>query len=431
MDEKLDVNRADYYLPYVAMGLISDMMDMKSYETRFLTLKGIDILNQQLDLFNDGKEDEIENSYIKELIRKLNAYGSSRFSFKSIGWEVAPMGNAVARVGTRDETLKLIESMTGSTEMVSYQPRRKKGEVDKPPIEIRTIQKDIMRICTNCRSKQTNWAKKIAKQCDEDIINNELYNNQVIIVNASDYFKKKEMWKLSGIIASQIAEKYNKPTLVLKNIIDGEYTGSGRNYNDSPVEDFRGDLGKYSDIIGLGHDSAFGCFIGVDNLEKDLAKMNEAYKDYKMKPVFLVDFITNLNRIKAKDIKDIYKYHDVFGTHTLPTPLFIVKAVIDVDKDVSLLGTSHKILKITKNPKIAMIKYHGKQDDILALRGIGKKGLTVKGWAKTEITCVCSADVNEWNGEEYPQLIIKDWDFKEYIRPTIKGKGKRRSNIKF
>ena len=430
IDEKLKINKADYYLPYVAMGLVSDMMDMRAYETRYLALQGIAMLNDDLALFNEDKADEIENLYIRELIEKLTGYMFSKFSFKTIGWEVAPMGNAMARVGSRNDTLKLIESMTGSTELVEYQPRRKVKTDPKPDIEIRSIQKEIMRLCTNARGTQARWAKKIAKQCEEDIVNNKLYENKIIIVNAIDYFDEPSKWKLSGVIASQIANKYKRPTLVLKNIIDGEYTGSGRNYDDSPVEDFRGDLGKYSDIIGLGHDSAFGCFIEVDKLESDLAKMNEAYKDYEMKPVFLVDFITNLNRLKTKDIKDIYKYHDIFGSNTLPTPLFIVKAVINVENDVALMGNKQKILKITKNPNIAMIKYHGNDKELLALRGVSKKGFNLtKGWAKTEITCVCTADINEYEGKEYPQLIIKEWEFKEYVKPNKSTK--QRKTIKF
>lgn len=57
-------------------------------------------------------------------------------------------------------------------------------------------------------------------------------------------------------------------------------------------------------------------------------------------------------------------------------------------------------LKIELDSGLSLIKFGGTEDDIY--------NFTTKGWKEIEAYCKCN--INEWNGNEYPQLIIEDYE---------------------
>ncbi len=68
----------------------------------------------------------------------------------------------------------------------------------------------------------------------------ELLDNKILVVPTEQEDVDKN---LAGLIANQLASKYQRPALVLRRIIHEDesitYEGSGRNYGKSRLENFR------------------------------------------------------------------------------------------------------------------------------------------------------------------------------------------------
>lgn len=82
--------------------------------------------------------------------------------------------------------------------------------------------------------------------------------------------------------------------------------GSARNYSYCPVEDMRS-LCEDTGVVdyAAGHGSAFGLSLPLENFYEFLDKTNEQYKGVDFKPVYLVDYVWNYDRVNPKYILDI------------------------------------------------------------------------------------------------------------------------------
>ena len=72
---------------------------------------------------------------------------------------------------------------------------------------------------------------------------------------------------LTGVVAIKVSESLNKPTLLLQKRNDKVYGGSGRVFDNCPVEDFRSlvDECPYT-TLAQGHPGAFGIEIPAENI---------------------------------------------------------------------------------------------------------------------------------------------------------------------
>ena len=123
----MNTDYAQNYLDLVAIALISDVMDLRDFETRRLVDLGLQ---------------QITNPFLKALVDK-NSY--------SIGEQLTPHGgacyvgpyiNAVNRSGTQDEKLMLFEAMLDfkGNELIPSTKRGCKGQVETR----------IEQACRNC-----------------------------------------------------------------------------------------------------------------------------------------------------------------------------------------------------------------------------------------------------------------------------------------
>ena len=79
---------ADKYLPIVAIGLVADVMDLRSDETRFLVQQGIAKQN---------------SNFVDALKFKMSYSLQDKYNPDRIGFVVAPLFNAIARIGSQEE----------------------------------------------------------------------------------------------------------------------------------------------------------------------------------------------------------------------------------------------------------------------------------------------------------------------------------------
>lgn len=140
MDELLPFCCADQYLDLVALGLVADVMDMRSKETRFLVLEGMKPENMHSPL--TAMAPEIFSQY-------------EQMTQHFVGWTLGPAINAITRIGTHQENSLgfgcfLDENME---KMVDNNKRGATGKIE--------YVREAWRIVTNAKGRQDRRRNKL------------------------------------------------------------------------------------------------------------------------------------------------------------------------------------------------------------------------------------------------------------------------------
>ena len=239
IDNLLQTQKAEDFIDLVAVGLTGDMMDVRQLETRELIRRG----------FN-----HITNPFIKGIIDKDQFHFQGEITQHKIAFYLVPLVNAVTRVGSLKDKSILFESMLNhkANTLVPSTKRGEKGKEEK-------IITQALRMCGNVKKAQTNERDDNLKIVHQLIEEQNLLEHQILLVRLS--LEHSANKNLTGLIANEIANEFQHPTLILNEIeIEGKihYAGSGRNFANSPLENFK-DLLSDTQIIDYaeGHQNAF------------------------------------------------------------------------------------------------------------------------------------------------------------------------------
>lgn len=179
----------------------------------------------------------------------------------------------------------------------------------------------------------------------------EFLKNSFIIIPG----KFQEEYKgVLGIIAGKLAEKYNKPAIVLTYKSDvKEYFGSGRTVGDINLLELVKDPLLKS--VG-GHKQALGVTISEKNFNQWYLNLQEKTKEipsYKINPLKLPLGFIKINLID-KDLYDNINKYEPFG-QKFPRPTLVTIGII---KKVSTMGKlrNHLSLNITDENNIINIR---------------------------------------------------------------------------
>ncbi len=390
IDKFLGKEYADDLLDLVAIGMVSDMMDLRNFETRELISLGI---NRKRNPFISAFVDE--QSY--SLKGEVTPFG--------ISFYIAPYINATIRVGTLDEKLLLFESML---DFRAYEqiPSTKRGCKDQ--FEARVEQ--ACRNCKNIKNRQTK-ARDTSLEVIEGIIERDnLLAHPILIIQLDNPVEEN----LTGLIANQIMGKYMRPVLLLNRHIEideetGEVTkfawrGSGRNATYSKLVNLREFLSKSGLVeYAQGHASAFGVSVLDENLEAFKNYIDEKLKDFDFSNCYRVDFIWIANEAEKykNDIMDIGKLGAFWG-QGLPEPQVAIENIPVRNTNLTLMSPDKKpTLKIVLPGNLSLIKFGSSQDEYDSL---------YSDTGCVTINVVGTCNLNEWNGNFSPQIIIEDYE---------------------
>ena len=393
---------ANDFLDLVACGNIADSMDLRDLEARFLTLKGMELLEKDKNLA-ESNEKTLGNKFIRAIVEKKKDRDLKFINFTSIGWKIAPIINGTIRAGAMEEKLDMFRAFIEEEETRMYQPRRKKKTDPKPePIEV-TLQEDMVRVCTNIKAKQDREVKKMKDSVEERIEEKKLADGKIIVVNASEIIKDGSM---TGLIANKIASQYMKPVLLLREKDDTTFGGSARNFNMSPLDDLRGVINKTC-MKGMGHDNACGIIVDKDKVVNAKQHLEELLKDVVMEGTYSIDYKIPVGRLKSQDVLKVGRLKEYWG-NTLPEPKFLITNVVVNTSDIELIGERRNILKFKKGEH-TFIKFFASEDYLnkMTMRtksGFGKSPNTVL------LNLICTFEINDYEGKQYPQIIIQDFD---------------------
>lgn len=348
----LKADLPDYFLGLVAIGTIADLVSLTD-ENRYMVKRGLNILNEK------------PSPGIKALLEVADY--TDEVSEQTVGFIIGPRLNAVGRLDDARLACELL--MCEDSDEATFLAE----EVDHFNTERKAIVETI-----------TEEALVLAQE--------------QIDTNAQFLVLAKEDWNegVLGIVASRIVEQYHLPTIVLNVDIEQNHAkGSARSIEQVSMFEF---LQNNSELIQKfgGHHMAAGMTLDIDAIESLKKALNdEMYKLTEGKPLLpqlTVDSEIQVSDISVENIFDLERLRP-FGTD-ISAPLFAVKNV--QLNSVKGIGQSEKHLKLTLTDKnIAALHWNfgHLQHDITN---------------ETTINIAGSLNVNEWNGHQSPQIIVKD-----------------------
>ena len=410
IDKLMGTNYAIDYEDLTALALIGDMMDMKDFETHYLTKDGLQ---------------RIRNPFFQEMVNRQSYKLDNNMTPFGIAFYVVPYINAMTRSGTLEEKYLIFEAMLEwrADEMIPSTKRGFKGTFEKR-IE------QAGRTCFNVKSRQKKNQDASLENIENIIAELGLLENKILVVPTEQEEVDKN---LAGLIANQLASKYARPTLVLRRIeasnkiievdenykpidmIDNGttiiYEGSGRNYGKSRLENFR----QFCNDTGLvmyaeGHASAFGIGIREENLETFINQTNELLKDFDTTPCYFVDLEVTADQLNDNEVFAIGSNSDIWG-QGLEEPLIAITNIRLTADDIHYMGEKKNTLKLTfPGRRTSMLKFNIKDEE---------KEILNPGEGTITITAIGKCSLNHYMGNVTPQVMLEDfeitkqtkWDF--------------------
>lgn len=377
---------ADDYLDLCALANISDVMDMRSFETRYLT--NIGLLN-------------IKNKCLSAFIKAQDYSINSKVNIHNIQWYITPVLNACIRVGSYEEKELLFRAFIEQDEFFEYKKRATKNK----PAEI--IQESIYdraaRLCKNAKSRQDKMKEK-GVQAIFDVVRELPVGNKVIMVDVTEILDDG----LTGVVAIKIAEQFNKPCILLKKHYNSKskeivYGGSARNVDHSPIESFKDIVNKTDIINGKGHANAFGIVdLPLDNKEKAINVINDILKDIEYDSTYQVDFILEINHVSIPLIIKLSEFEDII-CQGINEPMLAIENISLTRDCFEIFGKNEDTISFTLND-IKYIQFKCKEGNPLY-------DFLQNAWSSDDcvtFNLVGKPTINEYNGVRTPQIIIED-----------------------
>ena len=230
IDMQIEKDYANNYLDLVALSLVSDMMSIKSIETKQVIFKGF-------------REENIKNPFIYEIIKKNN-FSLNKTDYKpsadndllitpmGAAFFIAPFVNAIVRSGSQEEKELIFKSMLKKCafeEVISTKRGHKENEKER-------LVDQAMRVCTNVKNRQTKAQDEGMELLENMIIKNNMLEKHKVLLFLLESGQINK--NIAGLVANKIMNKYQRPVCVLTKVInemeDGKkmisYQGSARGY---------------------------------------------------------------------------------------------------------------------------------------------------------------------------------------------------------
>lgn len=377
LDEELWEDYADNFLDLCALGNIADVMDMRSFETRYIVNQGIG---------------SIKNKFIKALASAQEFSTKGLINIHNIAWFFAPVINSVTRMGSIEERDLLFKALTEQYNEFDY--KKRDGTTIKENIYDRAA-----RISKNIKSRQDKQRDLVFNEL-KDSVNT---NDKVVILES-----KKAQSGLVGLSCMKLSDTVKRAVIVLKEIErDGKIvlSGSCRNFDGSPIENLK-DLVLQTKAFEFcsGHGNAAGLSILPENLDIAKSRFNELLKNVDFNVPTKCDFILDVDDLEIAFIQTIDQAKWIWGTG-VKEPVIAVENITIKRSDVNIQGKNFDTISFIVND-IKFIAFKLLEEDELIM------------WASSwdgddndEITlnAIVEVGLNDYNGELTPQCIIKEY----------------------
>jgi len=379
IDSIMNVNYANDFLDLVAVGLIGDMMDIRSLETKALITAGLK---------------NLKNPYIYFMAQRNAFKLGSNITPIGAAFYIVPLLNAIQRSGTQQEKKLVFESMLDYKAFKTV-PSTKRGHKLG---DMEQIVEQAIRTSTNVKNRQTRVQDASLETLEKKIENEHLLDHKVLLILLDDDNIPAEV---RGLIANKFMAKYQRPCCLLTKYED-TYSGSARGCSIAGVDDFKQlclDTGEIE--YAIGHPNAYGLSIKENNLQSFIAKTDEALKDMSDEAIYYVDYIFEGQNCNPQIILDIADMSSYWGSE-LDEALVAINGLKVTKEMVEIYRKSSNTIKITLNNGVSLMKFFA--DENLCQK------LTDNNSGFMEMDIVGKCNTNEWNGNITPQIFIEDYN---------------------
>jgi len=207
-DDILQLDFADRYLDLVAVGLVGDVMSLASDETRFLVQEGL-------------KPENLNSPFLQQCLKDMAFSIGEIITPTAISFYIAPMFNAVVRIGSDAEKEMLLKALIekDATEMILSGKRGHTSE------KVQLVE-EALRQSTNAKSRQKTRQDKLAAKIDKVIEEEDLLKNKILILGIDDF--DADQRALSGLVANKLQDTYQRPVILVFKNENRTYSGSAR-----------------------------------------------------------------------------------------------------------------------------------------------------------------------------------------------------------
>ncbi|WP_199617280.1 single-stranded-DNA-specific exonuclease RecJ [Paenibacillus alkalitolerans] len=341
---------------YAALGTIADLMPLTG-ENRCIVKLGLERMRDS------------PYAGFRALFRVAGISGKE-VTAGQIGFSVAPRVNAVGRLDSADEAVRLLVT-------------DKEDEAETLALRLDALNGERQSIVEQTAAEAFEQVEKFPEPSDTIVVSSSGWNPGVI-----------------GIVASKLVERYFKPSIVIA--VDEE-TGLGKG-SARAVPGFHlfEALQHCADCLEHfgGHESAAGLTVRIDRLEQFVRRLNEYAErtitpEMKL-PSLAADSELSLGDITVENIEELDKLAPYGMQHT--TPRFVLRGA--VAGSASVLGKDRKHLKIALRGDRT-----GAEVNAVCF-GMGGLAPFISSGARVDLLGELS--VNEWKGRKSAQLIVKD-----------------------
>lgn len=385
LDEYYWENHADGLIDLVALANIADVMSIKSFPTRAAINVGLS---------------KIKNKMFLEIIKAQDFSIKGIVSPFTISFYISTLINAFLRMATFEERELLVRAFCEDESETFWYTKR--GE-DFPTEE--NIYEHIVRLMQSYKGKQDRQRKKALPELISLAKDNQ---DKVAMIDSTGIIDTA----LTGVVAIKVSEALNSPVLLLQRRDNDTYGGSGRAFDNCPVEDFRAlvDECPYS-TFAQGHAGAFGFEIPVKNVELVQQWLNEQLKDVSMEKVYNVDFEVDADELEISIFHTLDRNKTLWG-HGVDEPLFAIKNLHITADNARVCGKKRDTIQIyDEELNVKYVKFLCPESDEL-LQWINNNW----GDQEADITIIGTLGLSLYEGKLDNQVIIKDFKINNTIQ---------------
>lgn len=343
-------------LEYVAIGTVADLVPLRD-ENRYIVQEGLNRMRL-------SKRPGIQ------ALAKVSATEQSQLTEESLGFMIGPRLNAAGRLGDASPAVELLvtEDMATATALAS---------------ELDALNKERQALV----AEMTKEADQLIEELHGDTIPN------VLVI-------AKEGWNAGvvGIVASRLTDKYYRPSIVLSiNSEAGLAKGSARSIDGFHMYE---QLAVNEEILqGFGgHPMAAGMTLETAYIEQLRANLNRQAETTltaeQLIPKLSIDVPLKLAEVSIDVLESIDKLRP-FGME-FEKPVYLIEDV--AIQSVRKIGAARNHLKMDL------------QDGAYTLDtiGFGFGEMADQMTPSVKLSVVGDLQVNEWNGNKKPQLLVRD-----------------------
>lgn len=357
LDMEMGTKYSNRFIDLVGLSIISDSMDVRTYENRWF-----------IKYLLDDKE-HIDNPFIYELFN--DGYNQRDISFKII-----PLFNSVIRCGTLEDKQKLFMAFCGKN------------------IE------DAKEMCDKYHTQQTNTVDAFVRHHKKEI--DEQSDSNITIINAEDCVKS-----FNGLCAGRISGSTNKPCIVGKTI-GNELCGSFRGYINVNT------MSQLPHVtMAQGHETgAYGIKIDISksqNLDEFRAEIDKM--DISTVPIVIASY--SADKLQMGLFEEFVKYNDIWGKELDKPKVYIYNIRVN-NKNLKLIGKKKDTLKIALDNYSIMFFRLSESDRNMFRFYKNKNGEYELAEEKDlNINVIGTFDINNFGGRKTNQIAVENFEVKE------------------